>query len=82
MTTIDTAIAYLPRRALFDAQSDSPKRDIWQRISGLLNEPVDRFDAVWDDLFSRSEHALLMMAEEAREDRRTGRTQILDPDAL
>jgi hypothetical protein len=82
MTTTDTATATLTRRAVFDAESDSPKKGIWNRILGLLNEPTDPYDAVWDALFARSEHVLVAMAEEARQERQAGRTQLLDPDAL
>ncbi len=36
----------------------------------------------WDDLFARSQDLLARMAEEARQEYRTGMTEPLDPDKL
>ncbi len=82
MRTTDTATATLTRRAVFDAESDSPKKGVWASILGLLNEPADPYDATWDALFARSQHVLEAMAEEALQDLRAGRTEPLDLDTL
>ncbi len=36
----------------------------------------------WDDLFSRSQDLLARMAEEARQEYRTGLTEPLDPETM
>jgi hypothetical protein len=36
----------------------------------------------WDDLFARSQDMLARMAEEARQEYRAGRTELLDPEKL
>jgi hypothetical protein len=36
----------------------------------------------WDELFARSQDMLKRMAEEARQEYRSGRTESLDPDKL
>ena len=50
-------------------------------IAALVLDEIED-EARWDEAFARSQGALARLAEEALEEDRIGRTQVLDPDAM
>ncbi|MBE7553746.1 MAG: hypothetical protein HS126_21985 [Anaerolineales bacterium] len=53
---------------------------VWQEILAVLEE-ADA-ERRWDELFAKSPDMLVRLADEARAERRAGRTRDLDPDSL
>jgi hypothetical protein len=53
---------------------------VWQEILALLEE-ADA-ERRWDELFAKSPDVLVRLADEARAERKAGRTRELDPDSL
>jgi hypothetical protein len=64
----------------FEKASHLPPDEQDELARWLLEELED--EARWDAAFAASQDALSKLADEALEDRRQGRTEPLDPDAL
>jgi hypothetical protein len=64
----------------FEKASKLPPEEQDQIARWLLEELAD--DLKWTAAFEGSEDALSELADQALEERRTGRTEPLDPDAL
>jgi hypothetical protein len=65
---------------LLERVSQMPEEEQEQVARWFLEELDD--DARWDALFASSQDVLRKMAEDAREDFRSGNTEPLDPDSL
>ena len=67
-------------RNAFEAASHLSDVQQDELASAILDELAA--DECWDVAFGESQSALIRLAEEALKEHRSGRTEILDPDAL
>lgn len=64
----------------FEAASRLPDPDQDELAAAIIEEL--EADERWEAAFAGSQHALERLADEALEEYRAGRTELLDPDAL
>ena len=67
-------------RRAFEAASRLPDREQDELAAAILQELTA--DSRWDALLGESQSALERLADEALQEHRQGRTEVLDPDAL
>lgn len=67
-------------RAAFEAASHLPEDQQDELAAAILDELAS--DARWERAFAESQDLLERLANEALEEDRAGKTQLLDPDAL
>ena len=67
-------------RRAFEAASRLPDREQDELAAAILQELAA--DSRWDALLGESPSALERLADEALQEHRQGRTEVLDPDAL
>jgi hypothetical protein len=69
----------LLKKAFEEASKLPPKEQ--DAFAALLLAELES-DRAWDESFAKSSHELAILAREAREDLKAGRTEILNPDEL